>query len=514
MLARLQDSSARRGRKYQDLFDNVPVGLYQLAADATILEANPALAAMLGYDDPGELTGKNPGELFVRPGELPALLTRVIEAGVVQGEEVALRRRDGQGIWVRASLRAVRDAHRGVVGFEGAVEDVSERRLAETALQEREERFRKIFHGSPHPITIYDFPDARYVDVNREFERLTGYCREEVLGRTTIELGLWADPAEAQTVMEEALRNGFVRDREVHIRARNGSVHTLLLSASLEMLGNERYIVSFARDITERKRTEEMLRGALERAEESDRLKTAFVANMSHEIRTPLNVILGYTNVVAEYLEDVKGVPSDLLERVQRAGDRLLRTIQSVLDMSRMEAKSFPIAPRRIELASFLERLVEDFRLVADRKGLFVQLLPENPAATAIVDEYCLAQAVGNLIENAIKFTETGGVTLRLSSESDATAVIAVSDTGKGIEAKFLPHLFQPFSQEDVGLTRRYEGAGLGLALVKRYVELNGGELSVDSEKTRGAVFRIRFPSGYVPSNATGQTGTGHRDQI
>ena len=237
-----------------------------------------------------------------------------------------------------------------------------------------------------------------------------------------------------------------------------------------------------------------LLERALDAALEASRVKSAFIANTSHEIRTPLNIITGYVDLIGEHLaaqndESLK----EYMEGTRRACSRLLRTIGNMLDISKIEAGALDLAPTQLEIGPWLKRLLADFRAMAEQKGIALTCTIEAPDASVVFDEYCLTQALTNLLDNAIKFTGRGSVTCRLYRESDGTLCLEIRDTGIGISEVYLPHLFEPFSQERSGLARRFQGSGLGLALTRRYLELNGARISVKTEQGQGTTFTIQF---------------------
>jgi len=229
-------------------------------------------------------------------------------------------------------------------------------------------------------------------------------------------------------------------------------------------------------------------------ANAANRAKSEFLANMSHEIRTPLNIIFGYETLIEEHLvENGDAEARDLVGPVRRAGQRLMETIDSILDISKMESGTFDLKPAPLPLAPLLKRQVEELGVLAQQKGIGFSLALEEAGVVVLFDEYCLSHAVMNLMQNAIKFTERGEVAVRLFRNGDERLRLEVRDTGIGMAATYLPNLFKPFSQEDCGYTRRYEGTGLGLALTKRFLELNGATISVESEKDSGSIFTIAF---------------------
>jgi two-component system, sensor histidine kinase and response regulator len=238
----------------------------------------------------------------------------------------------------------------------------------------------------------------------------------------------------------------------------------------------------------------DLLEAARDAALEASRLKSAFIANVSHEIRTPLNVITGYTELIGEHLAEQKDESlKDYAEGTQRACARLLRTIGNILDISKIETGAFNLVPTRLEIGPLLERLLADFRLMAERKGIALTHTIDTPGASVVFDEYCLTQALTNLLDNALKFTERGAITCRLYRAPDGTLCLEIRDTGMAISEEYLPHLFEPFSQERSGSSRQFQGSGLGLALTSKYLELNGAKISVQTEKGKGTTFTIHF---------------------
>ncbi len=238
----------------------------------------------------------------------------------------------------------------------------------------------------------------------------------------------------------------------------------------------------------------DLLEAARDAALEASRLKSAFIANVSHEIRTPLNVITGYTELIGEHLAEQNDESlKDYAEGTQRACARLLRTISNILDISKIETGAFNLVPTRLEIGPLLERLLADFRLMAERKGIALTYTIDTPGASVVFDEYCLTQALTNLLDNALKFTERGAITWRLYRAPDGTLCLEIRDTGMAISEEYLPHLFEPFSQERSGSSRQFQGSGLGLALTRKYLELNGAKISVQTEKGKGTTFTIHF---------------------
>lgn len=254
-------------------------------------------------------------------------------------------------------------------------------------------------------------------------------------------------------------------------------------------------IHSLVRDITERKRNYLELIKAKEDAESSNKLKSEFLAQMSHEIRSPINVILNFSALIRSEME--AKVDDDLrsgFNAINHAGKRIIRTIDLLLNMSEIQAHTYQPIYGNLNLDAFLtEKIIPEYSYMAKEKGLWFQKRAETDNCIVHCDEYTLSQIFANLLDNAIKYTEKGEVSIIISSDKDGEVVCTISDTGIGMSSEFLGKVFEPFTQEEQGYTRTYEGNGLGLALVKGYCVLNGIDISLQSVKGEGTVFSLRF---------------------
>lgn len=242
-----------------------------------------------------------------------------------------------------------------------------------------------------------------------------------------------------------------------------------------------------------RKSVDEM-RTAKEMAEEMNRLKSNFLANMSHEIRTPINGILGISQVI-----EIEATTDNIRKYVQlqqQSGKRLLETITSILNLSRLEAQKDQLALQVVQIEYLLPVCTNALAELAKSKGLALTLSVPNESIEVLADESMLHQVMNNIIGNAIKFTETGKIVVSVRKETIRfnLAVISVTDTGIGISEDFLPRIFNPFEQESSGRNRSHEGTGLGLSISKKYIELLGGEIRVTSTKGKGSTFEVILP--------------------
>jgi signal transduction histidine kinase len=223
-------------------------------------------------------------------------------------------------------------------------------------------------------------------------------------------------------------------------------------------------------------------------------LIAAFLASTSHEIRNPLHVILGYNEIIADHLrERGDSLAAPFLDAVERAGRRLAKTVDRLLAYSRLQSGVVETRPADTALAPLIEAIMREFTPRAAAKGIALTATIEEPAMAVRCDPDYLAGALENLADNAIKFTEHGEVAIRLYREPSGGAAIIIRDTGVGIDPAYLPRLFEPFSQEQSGYSRKFEGSGLGLALARRYLEMNWAEITVESEKGAGSTFTIHL---------------------
>jgi PAS domain S-box-containing protein len=444
-----------------------------------------------------ELVGRSTLD-FCHPEEREAVtqdLRRIAEQGAEERMQRArLRHKDGSWRVVEWSGRSALDV-KGASCLVTNGRDVTARERMLNELRDSERRFHGIFDSSHDAIVIATPDDGRIVDVNSAFSRIYGHSHEQVLGKDPQALALFANPEDYRRLARELRERGALSNFETDLRTADGRTAPTLLSSVMVDLGVGVRVVSILRDISERRAADLELARARDAALESTRLKSAFLANTRHEIRTPLNVILGYTDLVGEHLADIGDHTQDAyLEALGRAGRRLLKTIQQILDYSRMEARALTLNPSAIALAPFIEDQANDFNVLAAEKGLKLRLEIAESDATVRFDEYCLQSALSNLLQNAIKFTDRGEIVLGLDRDSSGTLKLEVRDTGIGIDNDYMPRLFEPFSQEQTGHHRRFEGAGLGLAFARKCVELAGGQISVASRKGEGSTFTIAFP--------------------
>src|SRR5262245_42205935 len=324
---------------------------------------------------------------------------------------------------------------------------------------------------------------------NAAAERMFGYRAEEIAGQPITRIipdgggsGAWA-------------RLGEGGRRELTGRRRDGSHFPLDLGVGERHHAARRPLLVVVRDITERKRAEEELVAAKEAAESANRAKSTFLANMSHELRTPLNAIIGYSEMLAEEARD-SGLDTLVpdLEKIQRAGNHLLGLINTVLDLSKIEAGKMDLYLETFDVGAMLRDVAATVQPLIQQKGNRLVLDHAEALGTMHADVTKVRQVLFNLLSNASKFTEAGTITLAVAREAVDRAgwiTFRVSDTGIGMTPDQLANLFQAFTQADASTTRKYGGTGLGLAISRRFCQMMGGDVAVESAVGQGTTFKI-----------------------
>ena len=252
----------------------------------------------------------------------------------------------------------------------------------------------------------------------------------------------------------------------------------------------------YGRDITEQKNIERDLKKALEKAKESERLKSEFLKQISHEVRTPLNSIIGYSSLLKEELD--KNYNSDLYVLtlgIENSGKRLFRTIDKILNMAQLHTGRYEKYFENINLFELLKKLHKENISFAEEKNLSFNLYNKTGEREVFVygDSYSINLIFINIIENALKYTHKGNVDIVLYKEDNDLICVKVIDSGIGIKREYQQKIFTPFTQEETGYSRSYDGTGLGLALSKRFAEINNMDIKIESEKSQGTTFTVIF---------------------
>ncbi|MBE0646264.1 MAG: response regulator [Bacteroidales bacterium] len=363
-----------------------------------------------------------------------------------------------------------------------------ERWMAETELQASEQRYRNILDNAF--VGIFKTAiDGTFRNANSSMARILEFDTVDDLLKVNSGT-LYQSPEDRKRMMDSIRKEKHLRDFEVTLLSNKGNLKDCIINAYLE----EGDLVGMMMDVTGQKRILKDLEEARLRAEESDRLKTSLLANMSHELRTPMNSILGFSELI---MNDSDNEETQFYsKKVYTAGKRLLHTLQTILELADLEATKSKLLRKDVDLLALLSSVLPPFQSQARDKGLYL-ITEIDPGLKVMADENLIKLVFQNLIDNAIKFTEAGGINIDTSKrhhEGRDWAIIQFRDSGIGIDRANFEQIFQEFRQASEGYNRRYEGTGLGLTLSSKMITLMGGKITLESELGKGSLFSVWLP--------------------
>src|SRR6187455_393036 len=487
---------------------------------------NVGAERMLGYTaaevmnkiTPADIS--DPQELVARAKalsiELATTITPGFEAlvfkasrGIEDIYELTYIRKDGSRFPAVVSVTALRDAQDAIIGYLLIGTDNTARKLVEAEQKKLDQRLRdqqfytrSLIESNIDALMMAD-PSGIISDVNKQMEALTGCTRDELIGAPF--KSYFTDPERAEAAIKLVLSQKKVTDYELTACALDGK-QTVVSYNATTFYDRDRTlqgVLAVSRDVTERKLVEAELQQAKAMAETASLAKSDFLASMSHEIRTPMNAIVGIADLLAK--TPLSPEQDKYVQIFRRAGDNLLNLVNDILDLSKVEAEQLELERTGFSLRDLLDKVMEMLADRAEEKGLALacEIAPNVPN-DLVGDPTRLRQVLLNLLGNAIKFTESGEVALRVAPDADSSARGAlrftISDTGIGIPGEKLGAVFERFTQADSSTTRRFGGSGLGLTISKRLVELMGGRIWAESTIDKGSTFSFTVPFEIRPA--------------
>ena len=379
-----------------------------------------------------------------------------------------------------------------VTGVLSSGEDITEREAAQAANLESEERFRTIFDFSPDALYLNDLKGV-FHDGNRAAEKVTGYKKDELIGKSFLTLKLLppAQILKASKLLAQNLLGKATGPDAFTLTRKDGSKVEVEIQTFPVKLQNRKLVLGSARDITKRREAEHRMEEALALEENANRVKTLFLENISHEIRTPLNSILGFAEILNERLhEKMSEVELFMLSNLKVSGERLMRTVHEILDIAQFESGQLEVHPKDVALNEIILDVVQEYRDLAKAKGLELRVKDHSESIRLFIDEDTMRKALSHLVDNAIKYTETGAVEIQLYQEPGNMCLV-IKDTGIGMSSEYMENLYEAFSQESEGYTKKFQGLGVGLALAKRYLDTNDVHIHVESVQNQGTTFTL-----------------------
>jgi PAS domain S-box-containing protein len=498
----------------QTIFKILPVGVTVTDMHGSIIDCNPASEALLGIKKEQHLVRHLASQsweiirtdLSPKPPDEFASVIALRENRIVENVEMGIVKNQAGISWINVSAAPIPLPDMGVAIV---YSDITERVNAQ---EETEEKFKNIIQNSTDAIIIVNQSGA-IIEWNKGCELIFGFKRKIAIGQkiwSFMQNILLPDPVMSHESLfsfeniTEALKTGeskwFQRINETAIKGLYGKPK-ILQSVAFPVKSAGGYLLGVvARDISESKETENMLKIAKEKAEEASHIKSQFLANISHEIRTPLNAIMGFTEILKEFPVTDQKFKSHL-SGIEKSSKALMALISDILDLSRIEAGKMVINPSSLTIANLVGDVKQIFSLKAEQKGIDFQIIiDDNVPRVVFLDELRLRQILFNLVGNAVKFTQQGYIRVEVSSrrnpdkEKLANITFKVIDSGPGIDLKDMEAIFDPFFQKKTHETAKQEGTGLGLAISRRFAQMMHGEISVDSIKGQGTEFQLLIP--------------------
>lgn len=474
-----------------DYFENDISADYVVSVEGEIYSCNRTFLELFGFEERSHAEKFNITQLYKNPDDRRKMLLEVKEKGRVENYEVDFISRNGRVIHAMLNVIGKFNDSGELIQVRGYIVDITDRIHAE----EMSRKLSVAVEQSPASIIITD-TGGNIEYVNPKFCEITGYSNDEVKGKNPRFLKSDKTTQEEYKELWETITSGNEWFGELCNLKKDGKEYWEYASITSikDKEGKITHFLAVKEDITDKKRKELELLRALEKAEESDRLKTAFLHNISHEIRTPLNAIIGFSGFLDQpdlTEEDRK----NYIDIIFQSNNQLLSIVNDILNISYIEANQVKIKKSRSDLNRIMDSVYHQFLIEARTKNLSFDLNNEiNPSDAFIeTDESKLIQVISNLLNNAFKFTLEGKVVLGCRIEGDKL-IAWVEDTGIGIPENEQARIFERFYQVDKSESRVYGGTGLGLSISMGFAELLGGEITVQSTAGKGSVFSLSIP--------------------
>lgn len=527
--------------KYRTIFENIQDVFSRITPDGNISEISPSVVKITGYSRE-ELIGKPITVLFYNPDEQPAIYKKIQERGELHDHDLRIKTKDGQIRWASLNAHSIFDSAGVHLGGEGTLHDITERK--------KSEEVRQVLYNISRA-TLLPIDLAALIEIIRQelgklidsenffiafYDEATDVLTAPYWKDAYDQISSWPVETSVSGIIIRENRSLLLKREDIKelrsrqligevevrslcwlgvpLREKGKAIGAFVVQSytdpdaytrqDQEMLEFVSHQISIS---IQRKKAELELNEALEKAQESDRLKSVFLANMSHEIRTPMNAILGFSDLLGQ--EDTSPDETERFTAIIRnSGARLMHLIDDIIDLSKLEAKQIKITRIPCQVNQLMHATLnsfnnhellrqKDLKLILDLSGI------KDPTVT-VTDEVRLGQILDNLISNALKYTMEGTITVGanlVEQNGSPWLRFSVSDTGKGIPQEKLPIIFERFRQ--VEEDDCHEGAGLGLSISKALVDLLGGEIRVESETGKGSTFSFTIPyeAPHAPSS-------------
>jgi two-component system, cell cycle sensor histidine kinase and response regulator CckA len=477
----------------QDLF-------YRTDLEGRISYTSPSVYKLSGYTVEEALGMQMAEEIYLFPEERKNFIAKLQEEGQVANFEAQLKRKDGSIWWASTSARFYKDQKGNILGVEGITRDISALKSTENSLRASEERFRLAFHTSPDSINLNRVSDGMYIDINQGFTDLTGYTREDVMGKTSLEINIWQNPDDRKRLVDGLRKKGFIKNLEAQFVRKNGDIGVGLMSARMLVVNKEDIILSVTRDITEHKQAQgatEQLEKQLIQAQKLEAIGR-LAGGVAHDLNNLLSPIIGYSELL---LFDTNPMDprKEKLENIIKAGKGAKNLVSQLLAFSRKQTLEYKSININETLAGF-EKLLR--RVI--REDIEIHIIRSPQIRPIMADIGQLEQVIMNLAINAADAMPEGGTVIIETKPVELDdnyakagsnmkpgdyVMLAFSDTGYGMDEETRLQIFEPFFT-----TKGDQGTGLGLATVYGIVKQHGGNIWVYSEPGKGTAIKVYLP--------------------
>ncbi len=464
--------------------------LVTIGPDGKITDVNRATEIVTGYFR-SELIGTDFSDYFTEPEKAKEGYQYVFQKGLVRDYQLEIRHKHGHITPVLYNASIYRDENGRVTGVFAAARDITE-------LKKTEEKIKALANAveSTNEAIITGTLDGTITSWNKGAEQIYGYLAEEVMGKNVSILEPDNLKGEIKQLFDKIKQGKKVKRYETLRLKKDGiAVNvSVTLSPIFDVSGNPVAFSGIARDITEKKITENLLHEK-QMAEFANRTKSEFLANMSHELRTPLNSIIGFSDMLYEQAYgELNQKQLRAISNISNSGKHLLNLINGILDLSKIEANKMELDYKEFELASSLDLIRNILSPIADKKNIEIETGVDSSISKICADEDRFIRIMFNLVDNAIKFSFENSLVKIGARKKGELVEITVEDTGIGIKTEDQNKLFKPFSQVNSFSSKKFQGTGLGLSLVKQIVNLHGGYVWFKSEQGKGSTFAFAIP--------------------
>ena len=502
---RIEEETGESLARFRTTLASVADAVIATDLESRITFMNPAAERLTGWRKKHALHRLLP-DIVQLVNEQSVKLESPVEKAILAGEPVSLSdhailvSRDGSHWPVDNSAAPILDAVGRITGVVLIFHEIADRRKVEQELAAAELRYRRLFEAAGDGILILDAATAKILDANPGMADLLGDSGEDLLGKELWEIGLFKDAESAKSAVEGIERRGSMRWDDLPLLRPDGRHIPVELAATAYLEGKRTIVQCKIRDVAERKNAARDSAKTLEAAEAASRAKSEFLANMSHEIRTPMSAILGFAEMLLQKgAEECAQIGCARI--IRQNAQHLLELINDILDLSKVEAGQMKVERISFDLPTLLFEIVSLARPRAAEKGLGFDVRFDGSIPRLIQsDPERLRQILLNLINNAMKFTESGKIDLRIVDEGAGSPNILlrvdVIDSGIGMSQEQLGRLFRPFSQGDVSIARKFGGTGLGLTISRQLAKLLGGDVTATSQPRMGSTFSMRIDGG------------------